>query len=58
MTKPSADAMLKALILDSLLARSGRNLDTEVIQEITNELWPRMIEVLEEEMLDFRMGKV
>ena len=49
MNKPSTGVMLKALIIDSLMARSGKQLTSEVIKEISDELPGRMVEVIQDE---------
>ncbi len=46
MSKPGTDVMLKALIMDSLIARSGKQLDSMLINEIAHELIERMNEVV------------
>lgn len=46
MIKPENDIWMRALIMDSLVARSGKQLSSEVIQEITAEILERMLEAV------------
>lgn len=48
------DTQMRAYIMDSLVARSGKTLSSELIGELTQEILQRMIEVHDVPLFELR----